>query len=492
MIARPIKHYDDRSLERLLDESLGVQETHAIESHLSGCEQCQSKLQQLAGDAPWWTETSEALSGTHPTLERASEAPVESTIESVSWLQTILRTSNTPTKDTPGNDNAGALGQIDHYDIQAMVGQGGMGVVLKGNDPTLNRLVALKILSPHLAGVGAARSRFKREAKSAAAIVHPAVVPIYAIVADGEFPYLVMPLIEGGNLQQRLDREGPLPIEEVLRIGAEVAEGLEAAHARGVIHRDIKPANLLIEKGNGRVLISDFGLARALDDATVTMSGMIAGTPSYMSPEQARGETTTTASDWFSFGAVLYALCTGRAPYRAECPLAVLRKITDTDAKPVHEINESMAPWMNLLVSKFMNRDVNERIRSGSDAVALLRAAHLHVKNPSLHPLPDSLVSSKQVSRPLFFGCLLAVAALLAMAAGFQLLSVNSNADASVDSKLSPGTSLETKREVALEQISDADTDPVSSLPRNETSWRDDELEQAIDDFQLELTNANQ
>jgi RNA polymerase sigma factor (sigma-70 family) len=187
-------------------------------------------------------------------------------------------------------DNESGFGRLDHYHVQGVIGQGGMGVVLRGIDPELNRGVAIKVLSPHLAGVGAARARFMREAQAAAAIVHPSIVPIYSVVTQARLPYIVMPCIQGGNLQQRIDREGPLDLTEVLRIGLQIAEGLSAAHRHGVIHRDIKPANILIEEGSGRVLISDFGLARALDDATLTNSGMIAGTPQYMSPEQARGE----------------------------------------------------------------------------------------------------------------------------------------------------------------------------------------------------------
>ena len=218
--------------------------------------------------------------------------------------------------------------------------------------------------------------------------MHPSIVPIYSVVTSSRLPYIVMPCINGGNLQQRIDREGPLELAEVLRIGAEVADGLTAAHRQGVIHRDIKPANILIDEGNGRVLISDFGLARALDDATLTISGMIAGTPQYMSPEQARGEMIDARSDLFSLGSLLYALATGRPPYRAESPLAVLRKISDSKPKPIHQINETIPSWFDALVSKLMTIDPADRIASADDAAALLREGYAHVRNPAVHGLP--------------------------------------------------------------------------------------------------------
>ena len=165
-----------------------------------------------------------------------------------------------------------------------------MGVVLKAFDPALNRVVAIKVLAPQMAASGAARRRFSREAKAAAAVVHDHVVAIHAVDDDPKsgLPYLVMPYIAGRSLQERIDRDGPLRTEEVLRIGMQTALGLAAAHAQGLVHRDIKPSNILLENGVERVKITDFGLARAIDDASRSQSGVVAGTPQYMSPEQAR------------------------------------------------------------------------------------------------------------------------------------------------------------------------------------------------------------
>ena len=420
MIAKPNQHYDRDTLQRLLDEDLPRDEADQIEDHLNECPRCRSEIESVAGQHQWWTETVDVLSaGTvgsanRNSVRRADDAPLapvdHSLDATIDWLRPLLDTSL---------NGAVGLGRIDQYDVVEVIGQGGMGVVVRGVDPELNRPVAIKVLSPHLAGVGAARARFMREAQAAAMIVHPSIVPIYSVVTSARLPYLVMPCIGGGNLQQRIDREGPLELGEVLQIGVQVAEGLSAAHRHGVIHRDIKPANILVEVGNGRVLISDFGLARALDDATLTISGMIAGTPQYMSPEQARGEMSDARSDLFSLGSLLYALATGRPPYRAESPLAVLRKISETRPKPIHEINELIPKWFDTLVSKLMTVDANDRIASADNAAGLLRDSLAHVRNPAVNTLPSTLTSPKLGTRsrlaslavvPLFAGALLGLA----------------------------------------------------------------------------------
>ena len=404
MIAKTDPHYEDDMLRSLLDERLSRTETQEVESHLETCSSCQRELKRIAGAENWWNETVTVLSDStfvpghqsphvddpESIASRVASSDLKSDLSdsqsidaSIAWIQPLLA--------KPSEGSVDCIGQLDQYPIRRVIGQGGMGVVLRGTDLELNRPVAVKVLSPHLAGVGAARARFMREAQAAAAIVHPSIVPIYGIIQTGPLPYLVMPVIEGGNLQQRIDNEGPLELAEVLRIGAQIAEGLAAAHRSGVIHRDIKPANILVEEGNGRVLISDFGLARALDDATLTCSGMIAGTPQFMSPEQARGEAVDARSDLFSLGSLLYALATGRPPFRAETPLAVLRKITETQARKVHEINEQFPAWFDVLVRRFMQIDISQRIGSASEAAELLHDAHAHVRNPTAKPLPSVL-----------------------------------------------------------------------------------------------------
>jgi serine/threonine protein kinase len=178
-----------------------------------------------------------------------------------------------------------------------VVGRGGMGVVLKGFDDKLRRVVAIKVLAPEMAANPTARQRFTREARAAAAVSHEHVVTIHAVEDAHRPPYLVMEFVDGVSLQGKLDKEGPPGLKEIVRIGLQTAEGLGAAHRQGLVHREIKPANILLENGVERVKLTDFGLARAVDDASLTHAGVIAGTPLYMSPEQAAGEPIDHRSD---------------------------------------------------------------------------------------------------------------------------------------------------------------------------------------------------
>ncbi|TWU60009.1 Serine/threonine-protein kinase PknB [Rubripirellula tenax] len=381
MIAPTEKHFDDELLRQLLDETLPPDRSEVVQSHLSHCEKCCQSLQRLAASDPLWDETIDVLRQCNTTSGETDESSANRI--DVDWLVPILQPTGS------------GMGMLDRYPVTEVIGQGGMGVVLKAHDRELNRPVAVKVLSPHLAGVGAARARFMREAQAAAAIVHPSIVPIYSVVPTGRLPYLVMPLIKGGNLQQRIDREGPIDLIEIIRIAAQVADGLAAAHRNGVIHRDIKPANVLIEETGGRILISDFGLARALNDASLTCSGMIAGTPQYMSPEQARGDAVDARSDLFSLGSLMYALSTGRPPFRADNPLAILKKITESSPTPIHQVNERMPAWLNTLVGRLMTIQPNHRIATAEDAGTLLRSVHAHLQNPSVNRLPSELTTQR-------------------------------------------------------------------------------------------------
>jgi serine/threonine protein kinase len=176
----------------------------------------------------------------------------------------------------------GSLGRLDHYEVLEVIGKGGTGVVLRARDTKLLRVVALKVLAAPLAASGTARQRFAREARAAAAVRDDHVIAIHAVRDDAPVPYLVMEFIDGCNLETLLRKGGPLEVKEVQRIGIQVASGLAAAHKQGLVHRDVKPANILLENGVQRVKLTDFGLARAADDASLTQSGYIAGTPLYM------------------------------------------------------------------------------------------------------------------------------------------------------------------------------------------------------------------
>ena len=231
-----------------------------------------------------------------------------------------------------------SLGRLGHYEIQEVIGRGAFGTVMKAFDEKLHRVVAIKVLAPEMAATSPTRKRFLREARSSAAVRHENVVSIYA-VEDEPIPYLVMEYIPGETLQQRLEETGPLDVQSVLRLGKQIADGLAAAHAEQLIHRDVKPANILLETSiNDHVKITDFGLARTADDASMTQSGIIAGTPLYMAPEQALGQKLDTRADLFSFGSVLYQMLSGRPPFRAPSTVAVLKRVADDTPRPISDI----------------------------------------------------------------------------------------------------------------------------------------------------------
>lgn len=266
----------------------------------------------------------------------------------------------------------GAIGRLGHYEVLEVLGQGGFGIVMKAFDDVLHRVVAVKMMSPNLAAASPARKRFLREARAAAAVRHDNVVQIYA-VEEKPIPYLVMEFIPGETVQQLVDAIGPLELREVLRIGSQVARGLEAAHETGLIHRDIKPDNILVESGlELRARLTDFGLARAADDASLTQSGMVAGTPMYMAPEQARGEQLDHRADLFSLGSVLYAMVSGRPPFRAANSLAVLKRVCEDTPRPIQEIIPEVEPWLCEVIAKLHAKDPARRFQTAREVADLL------------------------------------------------------------------------------------------------------------------------
>jgi hypothetical protein len=223
---------------------------------------------------------------------------------------------------------------------------------------------------------------------AAAAVTHEHVVAIYGVEEANGLPYLVMQYVGGVSLQERIDRDGPLDVKEVLRIGMQAAAGLAAAHAQGLVHRDVKPANILLENGVERVKITDFGLARAVDDAAMTQSGVVVGTAEYMSPEQARGEAVDHRSDLFSLGGVLYAACTGRPPFRADGTLAVLKRVVEEPHPPIRKFNAEVPDWLCAIIDRLLAKDRADRFQSAKEVADLLGAHLAHLQQPGQVPMP--------------------------------------------------------------------------------------------------------
>ncbi len=369
----PANHCDPNQLQQLAEGCLPAEELDSLEVHLRSCSQCQSTLDQLADANPWLGAVRRYLTG-----ETAAYSETDSSTDAA---LDILAPSDWPD----------SLGRIGPYEVKALLGRGGMAVVFKAVDPALNRTIAIKVLGAHLASCGAARQRFLREAKAAAAVVHEHVVAVHHVDETRGLPYLVMEYVPGGSLQERLDRQGPLALPEILRIGMQVAAGLAAAHAQGLVHRDVKPANILLENGMERARLTDFGLARAVSDAALTQSGIVAGTPQYMAPEQARGEAVDHRADLFSLGSTLYAMCTGYPPFRAESAVAVLRRISDEEPRSVRELNAEVPAWFAAILTKLHAKDPTQRYQSAAEVSELLGRCLTHLQQPLTASLPHPL-----------------------------------------------------------------------------------------------------
>jgi serine/threonine-protein kinase len=357
------------ALRLLLNDRLPPARAGDVESHLERCVTCRQTLDQLAGGTSWSSAVRDYLGG-----ERDPEPEPGSEFDPLDFLSP--------------SDDPDSLGRVGPYEVKGILGRGGNGVVLKAFDAGLNRFVAVKVIASVLAGSGAARKRFAREAQAAAAVVHEHVVAVHSVHESAGLPYLVMEYVPGRSLQDRIDRNGPLALREVLRIGTQTAAGLAAAHAQGLVHRDIKPANILLENGVERVKITDFGLARAVADASLTQSGVITGTPHYMAPEQARGDAVDHRADLFSLGGTLYAMCTGHPPFRADTPLAVLRRVTDETPRPVREINADVPAWLDAVLAKLLAKNPADRFQTAAEVAALLEQCLAHVQQPLTVTLP--------------------------------------------------------------------------------------------------------
>jgi serine/threonine protein kinase len=289
------------------------------------------------------------------------------------------------------------LGRLGKYRILSVIGRGGMGVVYKAEDSLLRRVVALKAILPTLGTNVEVHKRFLREARAMAAVEHEHIVRLYEVNEDRGVPYIAMELLVGESLAARLSRHGPVPLSEAIHIGREIAEGLAAAHARGLIHRDIKPANIFLQgsrnerreargdraKGSPlglrlsslvpRVKILDFGLTRAAEEDTrLTQSGDVLGTPAYMSPEQSRGEIVDFRSDLFSLGVVLYRMCTDSEPFAGPDGISTMMAIATEAPTPPQVRNLDVPADLSNLIMQLLEKDPAKRCGSAQEVADAL------------------------------------------------------------------------------------------------------------------------
>jgi serine/threonine protein kinase len=397
--------------------------TNEFDRHLEECSHCQRALEEVAADAPSWREAREALCD-------AAQAPTRELGDAISTLK--IRGSDGghqhPNRSSSSDEYAfldapaavGELGSLKHYRVLELIGRGGFGMVFKALDETLKRHVAIKVLTPNRAGGPEARKRFQREAQAVAKVVHENVVTIHAVGEVRGHPYLVMQHIEGVSLQRRIRENGPLGLEVIVRIAIQAADGLAAAHHQGLVHRDVKPDNILLQRGDGRVKLTDFGMARDVDDTSLTQFGSIAGTPEFMAPEQANGRNRVDhRADLFSLGSVIHAMATGRFPFGGSSVDEVLHEVLEGNAKSIRESRPELPEWLDELVARLHAKNPADRPRTADEVADYLRERLAELRQP--HPeaplieVPASIRPTSRRPKQAWGPAALVVAATLGM-----------------------------------------------------------------------------
>ena len=299
---------------------------------------------------------------------------------------------------------------ISHYHITSQLGEGGMGVVYEAEDTNLGRHVALKFLTPAMAGDENLLQRFQREARAASSLNHPNICTIHGIEQFESEHFIVMELLDGESLADRI-RRGPLDIDSLLTLGVQIVDALESAHSKGIVHRDLKPANMFVTS-RGQAKIMDFGLAKidhqkpnassnvptAIADG-LTSPGATMGTVAYMSPEQARGEITDARTDLFSFGTVLYQMATGVLPFQGETSAVVFDSILNRDPIPVNQINPSLPPELGRIIGQALEKDRDLRYQSATDLKTALKRLTRDLDS-GRHSVETSAIRSRSGSTP--------------------------------------------------------------------------------------------
>lgn len=344
------------------------------------------------------------------------------------------------------SDREGAIGSLGRFSVLSEIGRGGMSVVLKAVDESLDRVVALKWLNDHMLESDSGLERFRREATAVARIEHPNVLPVYSTEVIHDRPVLVTRYVEGVTLESKLlDTGGGIPAEEAIYIATGVAKALEAAHGVGLIHRDVKPSNIMLEpKENGdHVWLMDFGLVKLQTELDLTREGTLVGTPHYMSPEQAGGENVGVQTDIYSLGVVLYRMLTGKVPFYADHLSSLMWQISERPAPKIRESSGEAPVWLESFVAKTLEKDPATRPQSAAEVVTILETRAWEA---------DTAERRRLLTR---WGYAI-VSAVITLAIGLWLLS-RSDGDLSADSGLPPPIDpLERAEPVLQPMISDS------------------------------------
>ncbi|HAN96760.1 MAG TPA: hypothetical protein DCQ98_04700 [Planctomycetaceae bacterium] len=376
MLSEPIDCPDDERLVALLAGIASPDESRRLEPHLLACGRCAERAERLSERTD-----DDPLSRS---LRLEGERIEPPSVEDSAALERLVARLQAPNDELPrlpiGQGELRSvldeplephdLGRIDRYRIVDVVGAGGMGIVFRAIDPAMGRTVALKTMRPTLAADRAACRRFRREVCAVAALEHQAIVAIHDVGEHRGIPFFTMPWLDGVTLAERLRRDGPLPRNELLRIGRRIALGLDAAHRRGILHRDIKPGNVRLTD-DGQVRLLDFGLAHGFEgEGTLSHSESIVGTPAYMAPEQVRSADCDGRADLFSLGCLLHHAATGRSPFARDHLMATLIAVTQDSPPTLCESRPDLGPEFAALVSQLLAKDREER---PSDAAAVAR-----------------------------------------------------------------------------------------------------------------------
>lgn len=343
-----------------------------VAGHLKRCPRCQSRVGQAR------TERDLSQPG-HPPAVGGSGGEAATLLPPVMGkpaANLMIREASTaiPYPFLAPAQSDGEIGRLGNYRVIRLLGKGGMGFVFHAEDLSLGRAVALKVMRPELGDEPESWQRFSREARVMAALKHAHLVTVYQVGQENGVIYLAMELLEGESLLDRLKSGTPFNSNQVIRLAREMAGALAVIHRQGLIHRDIKPANIWLESPGDRVKVLDFGLARRIqDESHVTQTGMVVGTPSFMSPEQARGDPLDARSDLFSLGSVLYCMCTGSEPFSGPNVTAVLTSLAVDAPQPVHELAKRVPRPVSDLIMQLLSKKLEQRPASAEAVVECLR-----------------------------------------------------------------------------------------------------------------------
>jgi serine/threonine protein kinase len=407
-------------LRRLLLGELSPFELESLSAHVLKCDQCAAVLNEMRTSDDLLqslrgADTVVALDTRVQTLiDQMSRLPRETGGATETGVSAPAARATTVTYPNAGAQGASEhaflspperpdeLGRLGSYRVLKLLGKGGMGAVYLAEDTQLERLVALKVMRPELAANPESRHRFVREAKATAKLKDDHIVAIYQVGEHNGVPFLAMEYLRGESLEQWLARGKTLNVGQLLRVARDIARGLAAAHAKGLIHRDIKPANLWLEAPQGRVKILDFGLARGdNDDMQLTQTGAVLGTPTYMSPEQGRGEPADARSDLFSLGCVLYRLCTGRLPFNGKTVMAILHALATNNPTPVAEVNPKIPSEVAELTMRLLAKPREYRPASAQAVLQELQAILQQNAQPARpEAQPETAQLDAQPARP--------------------------------------------------------------------------------------------